>query len=425
VKMKKIILFVLIIPLTVVSETFVDLLRERLESDTGYLTALEHMNEAKQLMRSDTLWFLPYFDLDTRLSLYDEFHLEMNPTISFNIEGWTFLLSNTISLDERNVAERGWTFSLSKELFDDERIDDLETFSNFLKRKWDLLSSKNRVFKKLVQEILDSWLKRRKTEILSERIKIMRKKLEEDKGKKGRTISKDEILLMEKNIISLESNIKKLEKDLIDTVKVNDELYKEVMDIVKSLIRVNVRDFNVENRLDVKAQKILLEASKKRERRILLEYLPSPRLYLNWFENPPQGSENFSIGFELKWSISDRGEREEKVESIRLDYRIAKANYENLLDTVKKEFEGIKKDLEMVKQQRELAEIDLELARSEYERASRKFKQGLINEEDLTLSRLNVEEKELELEEQKINEILLKLDLLSVVGMDLTSEVME
>ncbi|RKX51066.1 MAG: hypothetical protein DRP38_00120 [Thermotogae bacterium] len=424
-KMKKIILFVLIIPLTVVSETFVDLLRERLESDTGYLTALEHMNEAKQLMRSDTLWFLPYFDLDTRLSLYDEFHLEMNPTISFNIEGWTFLLSNTISLDERNVAERGWTFSLSKELFDDERIDDLETFSNFLKRKWDLLSSKNRVFKKLVQEILDSWLKRRKTEILSERIKIMRKKLEEDKGKKGRTISKDEILLMEKNIISLESNIKKLEKDLIDTVKVNDELYKEVMDIVKSLIRVNVRDFNVENRLDVKAQKILLEASKKRERRILLEYLPSPRLYLNWFENPPQGSENFSIGFELKWSISDRGEREEKVESIRLDYRIAKANYENLLDTVKKEFEGIKKDLEMVKQQRELAEIDLELARSEYERASRKFKQGLINEEDLTLSRLNVEEKELELEEQKINEILLKLDLLSVVGMDLTSEVME
>ena len=423
--MKKIILFVLIIPLTVVSETFVDLLRERLESDTGYLTALEHMNEAKQLMRSDTLWFLPYFDLDTRLSLYDEFHLEMNPTISFNIEGWTFLLSNTISLDERNVAERGWTFSLSKELFDDERIDDLETFSNFLKRKWDLLSSKNRVFKKLVQEILDSWLKRRKTEILSERIKIMRKKLEEDKGKKGRTISKDEILLMEKNIISLESNIKKLEKDLIDTVKVNDELYKEVMDIVKSLIRVNVRDFNVENRLDVKAQKILLEASKKRERRILLEYLPSPRLYLNWFENPPQGSENFSIGFELKWSISDRGEREEKVESIRLDYRIAKANYENLLDTVKKEFEGIKKDLEMVKQQRELAEIDLELARSEYERASRKFKQGLINEEDLTLSRLNVEEKELELEEQKINEILLKLDLLSVVGMDLTSEVME
>ena len=423
--MKKIILFVLMIPLTVVSETFVDLLRERLESDTGYLTALEHMNEAKQLMRSDTLWFLPYFDLDTRLSLYDKFHLEMNPTISFNIEGWTFLLSNTISLDERNVAERGWTFSLSKELFDDERIDDLETFSNFLKRKWDLLSSKNRVFKKLVQEILDSWLKRRKTEILSERIRIMRKKLEEDKGKKGRTISKDEILLMEKNIISLESDIKKLEKDLIDTVKVNDELYKEVMDIVKSLIRLNVRDFNVENRLDVKAQKILLEASKKRERRIFLEYLPSPRLYLNWFENPPQGSENFSIGFELKWSISDRGEREEKVESIRLDYRIAKANYENLLDTVKKEFEGIKKDLEMVKQQRKLAEIDLELARSEYERASRKFKQGLINEEDLTLSRLNVEEKELELEEQKINEILLKLDLLSVVGMDLTSEVME
>jgi len=425
VKMKKIILFVLMIPLTVVSETFVDLLRERLESDTGYLTALEHMNEAKQLMRSDTLWFLPYFDLDTRLSLYDEFRLEMNPTISFNIEGWTFLLSNTISLDERNVVERGWTFSLSKELFDDERIDDLETFSNFLKRKWDLLSSKNRVFKKLVQEILDSWLKRRKTEILSERIRIMRKKLEEDKGKKGRTISKDEILLMEKNIISLESDIKKLEKDLIDTVKVNDELYKEVMDIVKSLIRLNVRDFNVENRLDVKAQKILLEASKKRERRIFLEYLPSPRLYLNWFENPPQGSENFSIGFELKWSISDRGEREEKVESIRLDYRIAKANYENLLDTVKKEFEGIKKDLEMVKQQRKLAEIDLELARSEYERASRKFKQGLINEEDLTLSRLNVEEKELELEEQKINEILLKLDLLSVVGMDLTSEVME
>jgi len=425
VKMKKIILFVLMIPLTVVSETFVDLLRERLESDTGYLTALEHMNEAKQLMRSDTLWFLPYFDLDTRLSLYDEFRLEMNPTISFNIEGWTFLLSNTISLDERNVAERGWTFSLSKELFDDERIDDLETFSNFLKRKWDLLSSKNRVFKKLVQEILDSWLKRRKTEILSERIRIMRKKLEEDKGKKGRTISKDEILLMEKNIISLESDIKKLEKDLIDTVKVNDELYKEVMDIVKSLIRLNVRDFNVENRLDVKAQKILLEASKKRERRIFLEYLPSPRLYLNWFENPPQGSENFSIGFELKWSISDRGEREEKVESIRLDYRIAKANYENLLDTVKKEFEGIKKDLEMVKQQRKLAEIDLELARSEYERASRKFKQGLINEEDLTLSRLNVEEKELELEKQKINEILLKLDLLSVVGMDLTSEVME
>jgi len=423
--MKKIILFVLMIPLTVVSETFVDLLRERLESDTGYLTALEHMNEAKQLMRSDTLWFLPYFDLDTRLSLYDEFRLEMNPTISFNIEGWTFLLSNTISLDERNVAERGWTFSLSKELFDDERIDDLETFSNFLKRKWDLLSSKNRVFKKLVQEILDSWLKRRKTEILSERIRIMRKKLEEDKGKKGRTISKDEILLMEKNIISLESDIKKLEKDLIDTVKVNDELYKEVMDIVKSLIRLNVRDFNVENRLDVKAQKILLEASKKRERRIFLEYLPSPRLYLNWFENPPQGSENFSIGFELKWSISDRGEREEKVESIRLDYRIAKANYENLLDTVKKEFEGIKKDLEMVKQQRKLAEIDLELARSEYERASRKFKQGLINEEDLTLSRLNVEEKELELEKQKINEILLKLDLLSVVGMDLTSEVME
>ncbi|RKX52834.1 MAG: hypothetical protein DRP25_01550 [Thermotoga sp.] len=423
--MKKIILFVLMIPLTVVSETFVDLLRERLESDTGYLTALEHMNEAKQLMRSDTLWFLPYFDLDTRLSLYDEFRLEMNPTISFNIEGWTFLLSNTISLDERNVVERGWTFSLSKELFDDERIDDLETFSNFLKRKWDLLSSKNRVFKKLVQEILDSWLKRRKTEILSERIRIMRKKLEEDKGKKGRTISKDEILLMEKNIISLESDIKKLEKDLIDTVKVNDELYKEVMDIVKSLIRLNVRDFNVENRLDVKAQKILLEASKKRERRIFLEYLPSPRLYLNWFENPPQGSENFSIGFELKWSISDRGEREEKVESIRLDYRIAKANYENLLDTVKKEFEGIKKDLEMVKQQRKLAEIDLELARSEYERASRKFKQGLINEEDLTLSRLNVEEKELELEEQKINEILLKLDLLSVVGMDLTSEVME
>ena len=423
--MKKIILFVLMIPLTVVSETFVDLLRERLESDTGYLTALEHMNEAKQLMRSDTLWFLPYFDLDTRLSLYDEFHLEMNPTISFNIEGWTFLLSNTISLDERNVVERGWTFSLSKELFDDERIDDLETFSNFLKRKWDLLSSKNRVFKKLVQEILDSWLKRRKTEILSERIRIMRKKLEEDKGKKGRTISKDEILLMEKNIISLESDIKKLEKDLIDTVKVNDELYKEVMDIVKSLIRLNVRDFNVENRLDVKAQKILLEASKKRERRIFLEYLPSPRLYLNWFENPPQGSENFSIGFELKWSISDRGEREEKVESIRLDYRIAKANYENLLDTVKKEFEGIKKDLEMVKQQRKLAEIDLELARSEYERASRKFKQGLINEEDLTLSRLNVEEKELELEKQKINEILLKLDLLSVVGMDLTSEVME
>lgn len=423
--MKKIILFVLMIPLTVVSETFVDLLRERLESDTGYLTALEHMNEAKQLMRSDTLWFLPYFDLDTRLSLYDEFRLEMNPTISFNIEGWTFLLSNTISLDERNVVERGWTFSLSKELFDDERIDDLETFSNFLKRKWDLLSSKNRVFKKLVQEILDSWLKRRKTEILSERIRIMRKKLEEDKGKKGRTISKDEILLMEKNIISLESDIKKLEKDLIDTVKVNDELYKEVMDIVKSLIRLNVRDFNVENRLDVKAQKILLEASKKRERRIFLEYLPSPRLYLNWFENPPQGSENFSIGFELKWSISDRGEREEKVESIRLDYRIAKANYENLLDTVKKEFEGIKKDLEMVKQQRKLAEIDLELARSEYERASRKFKQGLINEEDLTLSRLNVEEKELELEKQKINEILLKLDLLSVVGMDLTSEVME
>ena len=423
--MKKIILFVLMIPLTVVSETFVDLLRERLESDTGYLTALEHMNEAKQLMRSDTLWFLPYFDLDTRLSLYDEFRLEMNPTISFNIEGWTFLLSNTISLDERNVVERGWTFSLSKELFDDERIDDLETFSNFLKRKWDLLSSKNRVFKKLVQEILDSWLKRRKTEILSERIRIMRKKLEEDKGKKGRTISKDEILLMEKNIISLESDIKKLEKDLIDTVKVNDELYKEVMDIVKSLIRLNVRDFNVENRLDVKAQKILLEASKKRERRIFLEYLPSPRLYLNWFENPPQGSENFSIGFELKWSISDRGEREEKVESIRLDYRIAKANYENLLDTVKKEFEGIKKDLEMVKQQRKLAEIGLELARSEYERASRKFKQGLINEEDLTLSRLNVEEKELELEKQKINEILLKLDLLSVVGMDLTSEVME
>ena len=423
--MKRIIFFMLMIPLTVVSGTFVDLLRERLESDTGYLTALKYVNEARQFLRSDTLWFLPYFDLDTQLSLYDEFYLEMNPTISFNIEGWTFLLSNTISLDERNVVERGWTFSLSKELFDDERIDDLETFSNFLKRKWDLLSSRNRVFKKLVQEILDSWLKRRKMEILSEKIRIMRKKLEEDKGKEGHTISKDDILLMEKSIISLESNIKKLEKDLIDTVKVNDELYREVMNILKSLIRVDAKDFNVENRLDVKAQKMLLEAAKKRERRIFLEYLPSPRLYLNWFENPPQGSENFSIGFELKWNISDRGEREEKVESIRLDYKIAKANYENLLDTVKKEFEGIKKDLEMVKQQRELAEIDLELARSEYERASRKFKQGLINEEDLTLSRLNVEEKELELEEQKINEILLKLDLLSVVGMDLTSEVME
>ncbi len=421
--MRGVILLILVMPLTILSETFMDLLKERLESDTGYLTALKYVNEAKQLLKSDTLWFLPYFDLDTRLSLYDELHFDVNPTISFNVEGWTFTLSNMISMNDKSVVEKGWTFSLTKELFDDEKVNDLEIISNLFKRKWDLLSNKNRVFKKLVQEIFDSWLKRRKIEILNERIKIMRRKLEEDKSKVGLTISEDEILLMEKSIISLENNVKKLEKDLINTINVDDELYREVIDIIKAILKIDTEIFNVESRLDVKAQKLLLEAAEEKKRRVFLEYFPSPRLYINWFENPPQGSKNFSIGFEFKWSISDRGERENKVENVNLDYRIAKANYENLLDAVKKEFEEIKKNLEMVKQQKELARIDLELTRNEYERTSQKFKQGLISEEDLMLSKLDVEEKELALKEQEINEILLRLDLLSVVGVDLTQEV--
>ncbi|HCZ06566.1 MAG: hypothetical protein PWP37_1173 [Thermotogota bacterium] len=397
-----------------------ELLEERLEQDAQYLKAVKSLEIARQNLREDMNWFIPYIDLDAESELTDgELHAQIRPSLSFDIEGWNLVFSGGLSIDSESTNWSGWTLEVRKNLFQNEDEEDLTARAGYLEALWSVKNNANRVLKELLSEIIDSWFSAQELQLLKKELEIRRKIYEEEKSRLGITVSEAELGNSLKSILSLENSLKELEQQLQKKIEVDQPLLEEAEKLLETLVvKQETEEYYRE---DLKALEMRLKVAEKEKQRSFLQYLPEPIVFVRWFEDSSPDQNGFSIGLSFDWSVLDRGERETSLRGVELDYRIAQSNYEESKEDLEEQLRELQRSLESMEVSRQIAEIDLKIAKDDYERALREFEKGIITEEELQLKEIDLKRKELDFNRAHFDVLMVKLDMLALRGVDLVA----
>ena len=420
--MRRIVFVIVLLISYPVMAGFLNILKERLEEDTQYLQALKNLKIAQQKMQADRSWFMPYVQLNSRLFWEDgSLALSVNPMMSFDIEGWKVSISNTFSVDETGDSWQGWSISIDKNLFEFKDVEDLEELASYLQSVWDVKNSKNHVFRTLVEEVFDAWMTHERINVIRKKLEIRKRILKKKTVNEGVNVSEREIAIEERELLSLESNIRALEQKLIGAVEVSEEFLDEVLESVRNVLKNGAygESWSWDLREDLEAQKLLLKAAELRKKRTFVEYLPTPVLSFSWLEKPALSQHSLTVGISLSWSLIDKGERSVQIETTNLEYEILKVKLEKTFEELRNQWGALEKKREILDLEKRMKEIDLSLALSDLEKARRKLEMGLITRDELELLEMDVREKELEIREQEFEGILLELDALILKGLDI------
>jgi len=426
--MKKLALFALLVPL-VVYGGFIDLVQERLERDSSYLSSLMEYKNARFIVEKNKNFFIPYvsankFSLNTD---FENYSLSIPLSIGFrDIAGFDVTVSNNWSYSSRKEewTESGWALTISRELFSNFDITDLENEMKYISARWKLISVGNEVFVSLANDVFNYHYYTRKLRITKDKIEILENQFESlQKAYEAGTASREEIMQIQRNIYQTTNQLYQISQNLMgalteystDTLNTMLACLERITSIIPSQQEA---ERLVLDRPDLKAQLMAVEIARRKDERAYQQWLPNPAF--SFTVKQDEGSDkgfSLSLGFSFGYNIIDRGERAHSYSSAKDNYTLQQRILNEKIDSLKKSVQKAYLSMKIAESTKKVAELDLQLKKIEYERGLKAS--AFVSAGDLESARLDVQDAEAELLKANYNLLIARLSLLQALGYDL------
>lgn len=425
---KKVLLLLLLPVLALAS--FLDEVQKNLQNDVNYLSAKLSYEEAIFQVQKDKNILIPYVGLDkftvsASISNNDlTYTVNVPLSITFsNIAGFNFSISNswTYSSSREEWRDSGWTFSVSRSLFSNFDLDQLEKQKNLFDTSWKLLSAKNSVFVNTANDVFNSYYYAKKLEIISKRLQLLNEQMEElRKAYEAGSVAYEDILSTQKQLQNL---VLQLEKIKQTRSGVSKDYSQTVLDTMMNQLRWLTSELpdeqealeTVKSRYDAQASYIALQIAKKQSERSYQTWLPNPTLSAA-LKLKEEGY-SVSLGFSFSYDLIDRGERSQAYRTTQSRFNLQSASYEEKLRSLEKAVKDAYASMRIAEISKQVSGLELELKKMNLDRLNKK--KEFVSKQDLESALLDVEEAELELFKAEFDLLMSKVNLLTVLGLDL------
>ncbi len=364
---------------SVFGATIEQLYIDRLNNSSDYAKSLESFSEALNDYSEISQFFIPDisfgFDYATS-SASDSDSKKFDFDINFlEIYGITLGINIPFVIDQEseNIIEAdNVNLKLSMDdIFSDERSDNMKIEADFLDSTFNLINAKFDAFTNLLDDISSYHYYIKNKEIAENSLNLLQIEMEAEHNEELIDEIKSEILEQKKQI--LEYNKQIISIDLDDY---NEDLYNEFQMLVKKIIENDEPEADLDQRLDVKAQKLRVEAEELINETWYKPYLPevSINFGINDFEDL-----SWNFGFQFSFDIFNKDVGLE-VEERKSNYEALKLN--ELVDDNESTYEVDLMELETSEISVEIAEISLKEYEEEIEKNKKLLDSGYINNID-------------------------------------------
>ena len=406
---KNILIFTLIfITLSVFASNLETLFFEVLNNDSSYTKSIENYNKALDNYEKISQFYIPdiSFGLDyetTSSSITNGdngFDFDINflefygVTMGINIP---FVISqeneNAIEADNINLK-----LSVN-DIFSDEKADNLKIEASYLESYFSLIKAEYEVLSDLFKNISNYHYYNDCKKIAEENLELLQLELESE-------IDEDTIDDLKKQILEQRKQILEYEQQLI-SINLNeysDELYLEVVELIEEINEYEIK-INLEERLDIIAQKLRVEAEKLINQTWYKPYLPefSVNFGVNDFTDF-----SWNVGFQFSFDIFNRDSSLEAEER--------KSNYESLKlsELIQENKNSYSFDLLAIESSEislEISELSLEVLWEEMDKNEKLFDSGFINCIEYEISENEYKEGLLDYQKSIESLYLTKMDL--------------
>lgn len=427
--MNKKILLLLLFPI-LVSASFLDEVQKGLEKDVNYLSAKLSYEEAVFQAKKDKNLFVPYVSLDkftlsASISENDvNYSVRVPLSITFsNVAGFNFSIGNSWIYSSLNKEWRdsGWTFSVSRELFSNFDLDQLENQRKLFEASWKLLSAKNNVFTTVANEVFNSFYYTKKLQITSRRLQLLNEQIEQlRRSYEAGTAAYEDIVNAQKQLQNIMLQLEKINQARFNVSKdypqnVLDTMMNRLRTLTSKLPTEQEALEMVKTRYDVQASYIALEIAKRQKDRAYQVWLPNPTLSST--VRVEENKYTVSLGFSFSYNIIDKGERSYSYRITQDKFNLQQISHEEKLRSLETAVKDSYASIRIAEISKQVAELDLELKKMNLDRLSKK--KEFVSPQDLETASLDVEEAELELFKAEFDLFMSKINLLTVLGINL------
>ncbi|MDK2950890.1 MAG: hypothetical protein PWQ77_555 [Kosmotogales bacterium] len=401
-----IVIFVLVT--SVFGSTMEQLYMHRLNNSSDYTKSLENFDKALKDYSEISQFFIPdvSFGLDYSTSSASEtnskkFDFDINfleiygITLGINIP---FVINqkseNMIEMDNVNLK-----LSLN-DIFSDEKSNNLNIEAVFLDSTFNLIKVKFDIFTELLNDISSYHYYSKNKEIAENNLNLLQIEMESENNEESINEIKSEILEQKKQILEYNKQIISIGFD-----DYYENLYNEFQVLIKEIAENGEPKVDLDERLDIRAQKLRVEAEELINETWYKPYLPeiSVNFGINDFEDL-----SWNFGFQFLFDIFNR-EVSLEVEERKSNYEALKLN--ELVNGNENTYKVDLMELETSEISVEIAEISLKEYEEEMEKSKKLLDSGFINDIDYEIAVNNYEKSLLDYQREIENLYLAKLNL--------------
>lgn len=379
-----------------------------LNEDSSYTKSLESYNEVLDNYEKINQFYIPdiSFGLDYETSSssitngdngfdFDIDFLEVyGVTMGINIPF-------VINQESENVIEAdNINLKLSvNDVFSDEKADNLKIEASYLDSYFSLIKAEYEVFSDLLESVSNYHYYNECKKIAERNLELLQLELESE-------IDEDTIDDLKKQILEQRKQILEYDQQLI-SINLNeysDELYLEVVELIEEINEYEI-EIDLEERLDVVAQELRVEAEKLINQTWYKPYLPefSVNFGVNDFTDF-----SWNVGFQFSFDIFNRDSSLEAEER--------KSNYESLklAELIQENKNSYSIDLLAIESSEislEISELSLEELKEEMNKNKKLFDSGFINSVDYEISENDYKKGLLEYQKSIESLYIKKMDL--------------
>ncbi len=410
--MKRLLLVILLFS-TIAQAGFVDLVKDKLNSDPGVVAAIRDLQSSEINLKALDSFMIPYISFSGNINM-DSNDIKsslITPTIRWDVFGASMFASN--EFDAVNYEWEGFSVGISGNV--DGVIhyasDYKKKKATVLLKKYQVVNMKNSIVLEAFNDIFNWKISTLKEPIILRELEINKEKL---KDMEGKDVSEEDILKKQRDILSLQKELISVESKSKESF--SDKDFQEAFDLAKKIVEASC---STSLREDIEAYKLLEEAYAEEKRWMILEDLPQVSFSVNYAENPPGNADNWNISLSFVWSIWDRGEKENQKLLTVSNERYYHLKYENALNNLEDTLENIEHQIKMKEIDLKTAEINLKISNIELEKVKKAHEHGFVTADDLELYQLSLKENQINVLKATLDLLILKLQYLSTCGVDL------
>ncbi len=406
---KNILIFTLIfITLSVFASNLETLFFEVLNNDSSYTKSIENYNKALDNYEKISQFYIPDISFGLDYETTSSSITNGDSGFDFDIDFVEFYgvtmginIPFVISQENENAIEAdNINLKLSvNDIFSDEKADNLKIEASYLESYFSLIKAEYEVLSDLFKNISNYHYYNDCKKIAEENLELLQLELESE-------IDEDTIDDLKKQILEQRKQILEYEQQLI-SINLNeysDELYLEVVELIEEINEYEIK-INLEERLDIIAQKLRVEAEKLINQTWYKPYLPefSVNFGVNDFTDF-----SWNVGFQFSFDIFNK--------DTSLEAEERKTNYETLklAELIQENQNSYNVDLLAIESSEislEISELSLEVLWEEMDKNEKLFDSGFINCIEYEISENEYKEGLLDYQKSIESLYLTKMDL--------------